>query len=90
MPVLKTKLNTNSPSYKSNYEAMKQKVAELADWMRKSQFQGEDKYIQRTKVKGKLLARERIELVLDSDAPFLELMPLAGWGTDDFCLGYAC
>jgi acetyl-CoA carboxylase carboxyltransferase component len=87
MPVLKTKLNTNSPSYKSNYEAMKQKVAELADWMRKSQFQGEDKYIQRTKAKGKLLARERIELVLDSDAPFLELMPLAGWGTDDFCLG---
>ena len=27
-------------------------------------------------------ARERIELLLDRDAPFLELSPLAAWGTD--------
>ena len=27
-------------------------------------------------------ARERIELLLDQDAPFLELSPLAGWGTE--------
>ena len=87
MPVLKSKLNTLSPAFKSNYEAMKTKVAEFAEWMRKSQFQGEEKYIQRAKAKGKLLARERIELVLDPDSPFLELMPLAGWGTEDFCLG---
>jgi acetyl-CoA carboxylase carboxyltransferase component len=87
MAILKTKINAASSSYKTNYEAMSKKVAELADWMKKSQFQGEDKYIQRTKAKGKLLARERIELLLDPNAPFLELMPLAGWGTEDFCLG---
>ncbi len=87
MATIKSKINTASNSYKANYEAMKLKVAELADWMKKSQFQGEEKYISRTKAKGKLLARERIELLLDADSPFMELMPLAGWGTEDFCLG---
>ena len=29
-----------------------------------------------------LLPRERIELLLDRDAPFLELSPLAAWGTE--------
>ncbi|MGH3748369.1 MAG: acyl-CoA carboxylase subunit beta, partial [Micromonosporaceae bacterium] len=32
--------------------------------------------------RGKLLPRERIELLLDPDTPFLELSPLAGWGSD--------
>ena len=32
--------------------------------------------------RGKLLARERIELLVDRDAPFLELSPVAAWGTD--------
>ncbi len=33
--------------------------------------------------RGKLLPRERVGLLLDRGAPFLELSPLAGWGTDD-------
>lgn len=36
---------------------------------------------------GKLLARERINLLLDEDSPFLELMPLAGLGQDDTPVG---
>lgn len=32
--------------------------------------------------RGKLLARERIELLVDPDTPFLELSPLAAWGSD--------
>ena len=32
--------------------------------------------------RGKLLVRERIELLLDEDAPFLELSGLAAWGSD--------
>ena len=27
-----------------------------------------------------MLARDRVELVLDEDSPFLELLPLCGWG----------
>src|SRR4029450_4309095 len=36
----------------------------------------------RHRARGKLLARERVELLLDRDGPFLELSPLAAWGTD--------
>ncbi|MCU0268039.1 MAG: acyl-CoA carboxylase subunit beta [Acidimicrobiales bacterium] len=44
---------------------------------------GGAKYVDRHRQRGKLLVRERVELLLDRDTPFLELSPLAGWGTDD-------
>jgi acyl-CoA carboxylase subunit beta len=47
---------------------------------------GGDKYVERHHKRGKLLARERIELLVDEDSPFLELCPLAGWGSD-FAVG---
>ncbi|NED57138.1 acyl-CoA carboxylase subunit beta, partial [Micromonospora aurantiaca] len=43
---------------------------------------GGEKYVARHRKRGKLLARERIELLLDPDSPFLELSPLAAWGSD--------
>ena len=39
--------------------------------------------VARHRGRGKLLPRERIDLLLDRGSPFLELSPLAGWGTDD-------
>ncbi len=44
---------------------------------------GGEKYVERNRARGKLLPRERIELLVDQDTPFLELSPLAGWGTQD-------
>jgi acetyl-CoA carboxylase carboxyltransferase component len=38
---------------------------------------GGEKYVQRHLSRGKLLPRQRIELLLDRDTPFLELMPVA-------------
>ena len=43
---------------------------------------GGEKYVDRHHARGKLLARERIELLLDEGSAFLELSPLAGWGSD--------
>jgi acyl-CoA carboxylase subunit beta len=43
---------------------------------------GGDRSVARLRERGKLLPRERIRLLLDRDSPFLELSPLAGWGTD--------
>ena len=37
----------------------------------------------RHRQRGRLLVRERIDLLVDPGSPFLELSPLAGWGTDD-------
>ena len=43
---------------------------------------GGEKYVERHHKRGKLLARERIELLIDEGSAFLELSPLAGWGSD--------
>lgn len=40
-----------------------------------------------TKKKKKKKARERIELLLDQDSPFLELCTFAGYGQEDMTLG---
>ena len=53
-------------------------LQELERHMESSRFQGKEKYLQRARNRKKLLARERLEYVLDPDSPFLELMPLAG------------
>ncbi|GAA4817722.1 acyl-CoA carboxylase subunit beta [Nocardioides caeni] len=65
--------------------SMKAKIADLhAEQMKAVEAGG--KYIARHKERGKLTARERIELLVDEGSAFLELMPLAGWGSD-FAVG---
>lgn len=66
----------------SNREAMLGKLAVLEAEQAKAIAGGGEKYVERHRKRGKLLARERIELLLDPDSPFLELSPLAAWGTD--------
>lgn len=87
MTPLKTKINSNSPIYKENLQLMTDKWNEVSNQMKLALFQGDEKYIQRNRKQGKLLARERIELLLDPDSPFLELMPLAGYGRKPIALG---
>src|SRR6185295_17345739 len=43
---------------------------------------GGERYTARHRQRGKLLVRERIELLVDRDSAFLELSPLAAWGTE--------
>ncbi|MBC9732518.1 acyl-CoA carboxylase subunit beta [Nocardioides marmotae] len=43
---------------------------------------GGERYVERHHARGKLTPRERIELLLDEGSAFLELSPLAGWGSD--------
>ncbi len=78
MQVLKSNINTNSKQFKQNYEEMLGFVQQLEGHLEKSRAQGKPKHIERARKRGKLLARERIELLLDKDSPFLELLPLAG------------
>ncbi|HJR40152.1 MAG TPA: carboxyl transferase domain-containing protein, partial [Nocardioidaceae bacterium] len=58
------------------------KLADLDAEHQKAVDGGGEKYVDRHHRRGKLLPRERIELLVDEDTPFLELCPLAGWGTD--------
>ncbi len=84
MKVIKSRVNTHSQTYRDNYEGMKTLLAELEQHLEKSRFQGKEKHIQKARKREKLLARERLELTLDRDSPFLELLPLAGLGGKGF------
>jgi len=78
MRPLSSKINTSGTAFKENQIAMLELVKELEKHMEGSRFQGKEKSIARARKRGKFLARERIELLLDQDSPFLELLPLAG------------
>jgi acetyl-CoA carboxylase carboxyltransferase component len=82
MPLLDTSLDPRVESYVDNRDAMLRRLDELDEALQQATKGGGDKYVERHHARGKLLARERIELLLDRDAPFLELSPLAAWGTD--------
>lgn len=82
-----SKINPNSQSYKENYSAMLLMANELQTELKKSLYQGEERHIAKAKKLGKFSARERIELLLDQDAPFLELLPLAGLNQGGFGTG---
>jgi acetyl-CoA carboxylase carboxyltransferase component len=82
MTVIKSTVDPTSPEHKANREALLAKLAELDAEHAKALAGGGPKYVERHRKRGKLLARERIELVVDQDAPFLELSALAAWGSD--------
>ena len=66
----------------SNREAMLEKIADLDTEHAKAVAGGGEKYVARHHERGKLMPRERIELLIDEGSAFLELSPLAGWGSD--------
>jgi acetyl-CoA carboxylase carboxyltransferase component len=82
MTVLKSTVDTNTDEHRANRDALLAKLAELDTEHAKALAGGGPKYTERHRARGKLLARERVELLLDQDSPFLELSPLAAWGTD--------
>ncbi|GAA1983858.1 acyl-CoA carboxylase subunit beta [Catenulispora subtropica] len=88
MTALRTALDAASPEHAANTEAMRAKLAQIHDEHAKALAGGGAKYTARHHDRGKLLARERVELLLDPDSPFLELSPLAGWGSE-FTVGAA-
>ncbi len=82
MQVLGTNIDPRSEEYQTNRAAMEDKLAEFEALMQLARQGGGEKYIERHRKRGKLLARERIELLIDQDSAFLELSTLAAWGTD--------
>ena len=58
-------------------------VAELRDRLARVQAGGGTEAVERHRGRGKLLARERIDRLVDPGTPFLELSPLAAWDLYD-------
>jgi acetyl-CoA carboxylase carboxyltransferase component len=82
MTIYNSTVDVRGSDFAANREAMLEKLAELETEVTKATAGGGEKYVERHRARGKLLARERIELLIDEDSPFLELSPLAAWGSD--------
>jgi acetyl-CoA carboxylase carboxyltransferase component len=80
--VIRSRLDPADPGHVQRRAAMLGKLAELEAEHAKAVAGGGEKYVARHRARGKLLARERVELLVDPDSPFLELSPLAAWGSD--------
>ncbi len=86
MTVLRSTLDAGSAGYGEAASAMTTKLAEIESEHAKALAGGGPKYVERHHARGKLTPRERIELLVDPDSPFLELSPLAAWGSE-FAVG---
>jgi len=80
MPVLRSRIDPASPEIRANEAAVTALVTELRE--RQSTVSGRgagggDVAIARHRERGKLLVRERVELLVDPGTAFLELSPLA-------------
>ena len=82
MTALRTAVSASSANYSEYAAAMVAKLADLDVELTKALGGGGEKYVERHHSRGKLTARERIELLVDEDSPFLELCALAAYGTD--------
>ena len=79
MSIIKSKINTQSTEFQANTKHMQGLVDDLHRKLADIKLGGGENYQQRHKSRGKLLVRERIDALLDSGAPFLEIGQLAGF-----------
>ncbi len=90
MTVLQTQLNPRSADFVANVSAMQQVVDDLRLHLeRVAQGGGEAARAKHT-ARGKLLPRDRVQMLLDPGTPFLEVAPLAAlnmYNNDAPCAG---
>src|SRR6201986_1405013 len=81
VPVLTSHVDPDGETYRANRAAQLALLDELGKQLEQAIAGGGERYQQRHRDRGPLLVRERIELLVDPDSPFLELSALAAWGT---------
>jgi 3-methylcrotonyl-CoA carboxylase beta subunit len=77
--VLISKIRRGEAQFDANADAMRALVAQLRERTAAAAQGGSDSARERHRARGKLLVRERIDLLLDPGAAFLELSPLAAY-----------
>ncbi|MDP3714690.1 MAG: carboxyl transferase domain-containing protein [Mycobacteriales bacterium] len=81
VPVLADRIDRRSPEAVANRAAALASLAALEPHHEAARGGGGPRSVERHRGRGKLLPRERIELLVDQDSPFLELSPLAAYGS---------
>ena len=79
MAIIKSQIDTSSDQYKQNREHMTALVAELNDRLGMVRMGGGPDAIAKHRARRKMLARERIEALVDPGTAFLEFSALAAW-----------
>ncbi|MFO0692438.1 MAG: carboxyl transferase domain-containing protein [Polyangiales bacterium] len=82
MPILESRIDPNSKSFHENAKANLELVEELRKLEARVRANS-NKMAKKFHERGQLLPRERIELLLDRGAPFVELSTLAGYKMHD-------
>ena len=77
MSVLASKLNTRSDDFRANAAAMRVLVDDLNAKLAQIALGGGEAPRAKHLARGKLLPRDRVEMLLDPGTPFLEIAPLA-------------
>ena len=87
---LKSQIDVKSADFAANKSAMESLVADLRQTVGTISAGGTTRAVDKHRSRGRLLARERVDLLLDPGAPFLELSALAAhglYGGDVPCAG---
>jgi 3-methylcrotonyl-CoA carboxylase beta subunit len=80
MTALRSAVDTRSDLFRANAEAMRALGADLREKVAALALGGGEEARKRHTRRGKRLPRERVRLLLDPGAPFLELSQFAAWG----------
>ena len=80
MTILETKLNSKSDDFKANAAAMQALVDDLKAKVEKIMLGGGEEARSKHTARGKLLPRDRVQMLLDSGTPFLEFSQFAAFG----------
>src|SRR5256885_16450373 len=80
MALLETRIDTASDEFRANCAHSLELVTDLRARLARARAGGGEESVRRHRGRGKLLARERIERLVDPGTPFLELSPLAAIG----------
>ena len=80
MEILRSHADTRSETYRQNREGFLEQLALLNEQLELVRAGGGEKYVNRHLARGRILPRQRIEMLLDRDSFFLEIGALAGHG----------
>src|SRR5581483_7841896 len=83
MPAIPSALDRRSDAFRANDAAMRALVGDLRDKTAAIAAHGDEAARERHLRRGKLLARERVRLLLDPGSPFLEFSAFAAYGMYD-------
>ena len=81
MQTLKSKIDPNSKEFQENKRAYMALMSRYRDTMDQCMQGGGSLAVEKHKKRHKLLARERIDQLIDKNTPFLELSPMAAYDT---------